>query len=299
MASQAQAAQEDLVIRNPDNADISYLDKTSGKAEHKLRCGVRDPGPELRASIEEQLRRYQRATNFNKGKPPGGGGGGGGTITIPVQFHIITTSSGAGDVSDAAINEQLRVLNNAYAGSDFSFSLKGISRVANTNWYNGCGSSGTERNMKKALAVDPAHTLNAYSCNPLGLLGYAQFPTSYPEDSFMHGVVLLDASFPGGSATNYNEGDTATHEVGHYLGLYHTFQGGCAAPGDSVADTPFEASPAYGCPVGRDSCPSLAGLDPILNFMDYTDDSCMNTFSIDQYIRAEGITASYRPSLGQ
>ena len=215
---------------------------------------------------------------------------------IPIAFHVITNGS-AGNVTASQIQDQIDVLNAAYAGTNFSFYLASTDYTNNRRWYNRCYSTGTERQMKSALAIDPAHNLNIYTCNPSGgILGWAYFPTSYPESDYRHGVVLLHSSLPGGSAAPYNLGDTGTHEVGHYLGLYHTFQGGCSSPGDSVNDTPYEASPAYGCPVGRDTCAS-AGQDPIYNFMDYTDDACMNQFTSDQATRMQAITATYRPSL--
>jgi Pregnancy-associated plasma protein-A len=231
-----------------------------------------------------------------------------GSVTIPVAMHVIQGSgtagvSGTGFVSRQLIDNQIAVLNIAYAGqgpdgtganTPFRFQLVSLDYTVNSSWYNAAPGTTAEAQMKGSLREGTADTLNIYTNQAGGNLGYATFPWDYQFDPISDGVVMVGATMPGGNFTPYNEGDTGTHEVGHWLGLYHTFQGGCSTNNDFVSDTPAERSPAFGCPGGRDSCTTLSGLDPITNFMDYVDDSCMFRFSTGQRNRMDTMYSTYR-----
>jgi len=284
-----------------DDADLAGLDEVEGDEQAESdgspilhRCSTEELSPERMFEIDQEvlaatIARQKAAAAGGNPTPQVSGG------TINVYFHVVNKGSGSsnGDVSDSRIEQQMQVLNSAYAGTGWQFNLVGVDRTTNATWYTNCYGS-AESSMKNALRQGTADDLNIYTCSPSsGILGYATFPSSYSSQPKLDGVVLLHSSLPGGSAAPYNLGDTATHEVGHWMGLYHTFQGGCNG-GDSVSDTPAESSPAYGCPAGRDSCSSKSGADPIYNFMDYTDDSCMNQFTAGQDTRMDSMFTTYR-----
>ena len=254
-------------------------------------CGT-DHSPALVAAAEKDFAN-RRALREKFGETTSNVTGG----TINVYFHVIRAGTGIanGDIPLSQIQDQIQVLNAAFGGSyGWSFNLVAVTRTTNSRWFNLRSGSRNERDMKNALRQGTADDLNIYSANLQGgLLGWATFPSSYASNPKMDGVVILFSSVPGGSAVPYDEGDTGTHEVGHWMGLYHTFQGGCTGNGDFVGDTAAEASPAYGCPNGRDSCAG-GGPDPITNFMDYTDDSCMFQFTTGQDTRMDSQFTTYR-----
>lgn len=142
----------------------------------------------------------------------------------------------------------------------------------------------------------PNKYMNIWLCNISGgILGYAQFPQSplggmgcATPAAATDGVVFLYNSIGKSSVTGfpgpYNEGRTATHEIGHWLGLRHIWgDGGCTVD-DYCNDTPVAAAANYGCPSGTNSCTAAPdqGLDMIENYMDYTNDLCMSVFTNDQ-----------------
>jgi hypothetical protein len=282
---------------SPGDAAADTGVNAAGIPEIKLndRCGTAEPSMTRRPQIETEMFALASQESSRAG----------GNITIPVYVHVITNGT-AGNISDAAIANQIAVLNAAYAGSQspggfntsYRFQLVATDRTSNSSWYTATPGTTAESQMKSALRRGTADDLNIYFNNMGGgLLGWATFPWDYTTRPSMDGVVVLSASIPGGSAAPYNLGDTATHEVGHWLGLYHTFQGGCnQTAGDYVTDTNAERSAASGCPTGRNTCTGtrFPGNDPIENFMDYSTDACMYRFTSGQNTRMDTAWNAYR-----
>ena len=265
-------------------SDVQYQDE-NGNWVDGVRCGTAPTPNDVLSQVQNAIEnnKSQRRTIRNM-------------VNVQVAFHVIYASNGAGNISNDMIIDQIEVLNDAYAPYDIVFTLVSVDYTMNDSWYNDMEQY--ESAYKQQLHVDPVHHLNIYTGNMPGLLGWSYMPYSWPENSYMHGVCLLYSCLPGGTAYPYNAGDTATHEVGHYLGLSHTFLNGCSATNDNVADTPQEndGNNIYNCN-NTDTCPNDPGMDPVHNYMTYTDDACLNQFTDGQGERMENMIATYRPGL--
>jgi len=228
------------------------------------------------------------------------------SVNIDTVFHVVSAAqptTAQRTRLEGMIAAQMTVLNDSFSGasapgvasnSPFRFDL------LETTWTTdpalaSAAPGKVERDLKSQLHTGDSETLNVYVADiGGGLLGYAYFPKDYNNGrDYIDGVVILDESMPGGTAGKYALGDTLTHEVGHWMMLEHTFAGACSASGDGVADTPREAYPQFDCPTGADTCPA-PGLDPIHNFMDYTQDSCMNMFTVGQVERMNDAWIAFR-----
>ena len=242
-----------------------------------------------------------------------------GVVTIPVVVHVLY-SNAAQNISDAQIMSQIDVLNEDFrrtnsdadntwsqaADTEIEFCLAGSDPLGNpTDGILRVPTSvtafGTNDGMKSSASGGsdawPASSyLNIWVCNiGGGILGYAQFPGGSPStDGVVCGYQYFGTT--GTATAPFNLGRTTTHEVGHWLNLRHIWgDGGCGAD-DFVSDTPKSGGANYGCQVGSSSCGST---DMVENYMDYSDDACMNLYTVGQKNRMRALFESggYRASL--
>jgi pregnancy-associated plasma protein-A len=244
---------------------------------------------------------------------------------LPIVVHVIMDSACVqGALSDDAVHEQIAILKgdfrslpgtNGDAGVDtrIQFELAavdpdgnpttGITRSCDTTWYNDQGT------YWDTLAWDPHRYVNLYTNTANGARGYVPFLPADNGGSMVgtnaDRVVINHLAFgTGGPVPAHADGRTATHELGHFLGLYHTYLNGCgvATPpgcyttGDLLCDTPPDATNHSGCAAGATSCGAVPV--PVTNYMELTDDLCMTGFTLEQAQRMRCTLPAYRPQLG-
>lgn len=288
-------------------------------------CGTRPMSPDQKVKADEQYQAWKEKKKEKKEKKHQGDDRGvwtrrlGGCvdcvdwsatiITVPTYFHVIhsgTTGKQYTYASNPAyIQNQIKAINFGFRGlvnpaftpypsrsypryttmdsdSKIQFCLAGTTATDNASWYQ----DKNEIAMKTALKKGGAESLNVYVNTAAGYLGYAYFPQI--NDFVQDGIVVLNDSMPGGSAAAYNEGDTLTHEAGHWLELEHTHEYGCSGPGDYMnlasPSTNYssvkacESTSTFGCPVNLNNCVGDGGNNPIHNFMAYSDVSAEQYF---------------------
>ncbi len=245
----------------------------------RFSCGTEEPSAELLATIKHFNERAQRgkggspavrarqaATDYSQR-----------SLVINTYFHLVLGSSGGAsfEPTQRQVERQLARLQGSFNRQRISFNLRAVTITRNDAWAAGADEAG----MKRALRRGSYATLNIYFPNRLGgdTLGRCNLPGSVTSSGAsspafaLDGCVVSATTMPGGPAYGFNEGQTAVHEAGHWLGLLHTFHGySCSGPGDFIADTPQQSVATNGCPAGKDSCPGQPGQDLINNFMDYS-----------------------------
>lgn len=223
-------------------------------------------------------------------------------LSINTYFHLITKAASAGSITTAMANAQLQAMNKMYGQYGITFNLVGTDTTVNDAWAVASGSDMDA--LKKALRKGKYSDLNIYFHTDLagGILGTCTLPSSIPKGSaasvyYSDGCNIASGTMPGGNIYGYSQGMTAAHETGHWLGLLHTFEGyACTGDGDYISDTRIQSTSTDGCPTNpaKNSCPSVAGVDPIHNVMDYSTDACYTGFTPLQIQRIQQLWTQFR-----
>lgn len=285
----------------PEYKDTHIIQSLVNDSVRIIRCATKDkaPGEALRtpvASVESLTFIFMPSVT---------------TIRIPVRVHIINNSNGfmyenKYNLRRKQLEDQFDVLNRAFNPHRIYFTLASIDSVDNSEWNESGAhyySPATVERMLDHFAETPESHLNLYIIDGRKtgriILGEATFPWDIVAGRYDDYIVISYRTLPGFATGPYNQGKTLIHEVGHYLGLWHTFEGrydcddahndGCYY-GDRVDDTPAQKFCHFGsCDCGGilcDTCPEDEGPDPVNNYMGYNSDSCLTQFTNGQILRA-------------
>jgi hypothetical protein len=216
------------------------------------------------------------------------------TYTVPLHIHVLQDSQGTNPTSTAIIDAMVARLNSGFSRTGFVFQIQSIETVVNDSWAQiPKNNRSVLDDISAALNVGSRDSANVYIHLLEGLCGVASLP--YAEDQY-EAVYLDYRCIPGGEESDAY--DTVIHEMGHFLGLFHTFApepNGCRGKGDYISDTPFQKTAHFQCK-RYDTCPKKPGLDPVRNYMDYTGDSCGHRFTRGQIALMRNAHAYYRLS---
>jgi hypothetical protein len=227
------------------------------------------------------------------------------TISVDAVFHIVASAAMKDAITNDMPTDQINTMNAAFKPYNIQFNLINTTWTTNDDWAK--GDKSIDPDMKAALRQGTYTTLNIYFQTDLdGVLGRCTLPSPISVNhadgkAYVNDGCNVNAhTMPKGLKDGFNEGGTAIHETGHWMGLLHTFEGNsCTGPGDFIDDTPVESESTNGCPESplKRSCPDQQKpdeSDPIHNYMDYSIDECYTGFSDGQSKRMHDMWALYR-----